>query len=42
MMHHWDSGWGVGNWLLMGFGMVIFWALVVAVIVWVVRTFAAR
>jgi putative membrane protein len=38
MMHHWDGGWGVGNWLLMGFGMLMFWALVVAVIVWVVRS----
>jgi len=38
MMHHWDSGWGVGNWLLMGFGMLIFWALVVTLVVWVVRS----
>jgi hypothetical protein len=30
MMHHWDGGWGAGNWLLMGFGMLLFWALVVA------------
>ena len=37
MMHHWDSGWGVGNWLVMGFGMLVFWALVVVVIVWLVR-----
>ena len=21
MMHHWDGDWGVGNWLLMGFGL---------------------
>lgn len=41
MMHHWDSGWGVGNWLLMSFGMLIFWALVVALIVWVVRSSGA-
>lgn len=37
MMHNWDGGWGVGNWLLMGFGMLLFWALVVAGIVWLVR-----
>lgn len=37
MMHHWDGGWGVGNWLLMGFGMLLFWALVVAGIVWLVQ-----
>jgi putative membrane protein len=37
MIPHWDGGWGVGTWLLMGFGMLVFWALVVALIVWVVR-----
>ena len=37
MMHHWDGGWGVGNWLLMGFAMLLFWALVVAGIVWLVH-----
>ena len=37
MMHLWDGDWGVGNWLLMGFGMLVFWALVVAGIVWLVR-----
>lgn len=35
---HWSGGWGVGTWLLMGFGMLIFWALVVALIVWIVRS----
>ena len=42
MMHHWDQGWGAGNWLLMGFGMVVFWALLVAVIVWLVRSTGTR
>lgn len=37
MMHNWDGGWGAGNWLLMGFGMLLFWALVVAGIVWLVH-----
>lgn len=37
MMHHWDGGWGVGNWLLMGFGMLVFWAVVVGGIVLLVR-----
>ncbi len=38
MMHRWDGeGWGVGHWLLMGFGMLLFWVLVVAAIVWLVR-----
>lgn len=38
MMGHWNDGWGVGEWLVMGFGMLLFWALVVAVIVLVVRS----
>ena len=42
MMHNWDGGWGVGNWLLMGFGMLLFWALVVAGIVWLVRDTSAE
>lgn len=42
MMHHWDGGWGAGNWLVMGFGMLLFWALVVAGIVWLVRSTANR
>jgi putative membrane protein len=42
MMHHWDGGWGVGNWLLMGFGMLLFWALVVAGIVWLVHYTSTR
>ena len=31
------TGWGVGNWLLKGFGMLLFWSLVVGGIVWLVR-----
>jgi putative membrane protein len=37
MMHNWDGGWGAGNWLLMGLGMLLFWAFVVAGIVWLVH-----
>jgi putative membrane protein len=37
MMHHWDGGWGLGNWLVMGVGMLAFWVLVVAGIVWLFR-----
>lgn len=36
-MHHWDGGWSIGNWLLMGFGIFLFWALVVASTVWLVE-----
>jgi putative membrane protein len=42
MMHHWDGSWGVGNWLLMGFGMLLFWALVVAGMVWLVHYIGNR
>jgi len=41
MMHNWDGGWGAGGWLLMGFGMLLFWALVVAGVMWLVRYTAA-
>lgn len=34
----WDGGWGV----VMIVGMVLFWALVVAAVVWVVRELATR
>jgi putative membrane protein len=33
----WHDGWGAGNWLLMSFMILVFWALVIAGIVWVVR-----
>lgn len=33
-------GWGIGGWIVMGLGMVIFWGLVVAGLVWLVRTAA--
>lgn len=32
-MHDWDGGW----WLVMALGMVLFWALVIVGIVWIVR-----
>jgi putative membrane protein len=37
MMGHWDGGWTAGDWVLMSVGMLLFWALVVAGIVWLVR-----
>jgi putative membrane protein len=34
----WDMhGWGDGWWVVMGLGMLLFWALVIVGIVWVVR-----
>ena len=41
MMHHWHESWSVGEWLVMGFGMLLFWALLVAGIVWLVRSTTA-
>ena len=35
MMFH--DGWGAGSWLVMGFMMLLFWALVAGGIVWIVR-----
>jgi putative membrane protein len=32
------GGWGAGDWLAMGFMMVIFWGLVIALVVWLVRS----
>ncbi len=42
MMYHWGSSWGVGNWLVMGVGMLVFWGLVVAGIAWLIRTTSIR
>ena len=33
--HH-DGGW----WIVMGFGMIVFWVLVIALVVWLVRTWS--
>jgi len=32
-----NGGWGTGTWLAMGLMMVIFWAAVISLVVWVVR-----
>lgn len=42
MMHHWNGAWGIGNWLLMGFGMLVLWTLVVGLVVWAVRSTGTR
>jgi putative membrane protein len=33
----WHDGWGAGSWLAMSFMMLLFWALVISVIIWVAR-----
>jgi putative membrane protein len=37
MMMYGDNGWGWGGWILMTFGMVAFWALVITAVVLAVR-----
>jgi len=37
MMWWSNGGWGLGTWLAMGLVMVIFWAAVISLVVWVVR-----
>ena len=32
-----NGGWGLDSWLSMGLMMVIFWAAVISLVVWVVR-----
>jgi putative membrane protein len=32
-----DGGWSGADWVLMGVGMLVFWTLVVAGVVWLVR-----
>lgn len=36
-MMGWNDGWGVGSWLGMGLGMVLFWGLVIVAIVAILR-----
>ncbi len=38
----WYGGWGWGGWLLMSLGMVLFWGVVIAGIVLLVRYAAGR
>lgn len=37
MMWWSGSGWGVGNWMMMGLMMVFFWGAVIALTLWVIR-----
>jgi putative membrane protein len=34
----WDSGWSGADWVWMSVGMLVFWTLVVAGVVWLLRT----
>ena len=43
MMYEWhDRTWGVGAWIGMGLMMVVFWAMVTALVVYVVRSLGRR
>jgi putative membrane protein len=37
MMFGWGAGWGVGSWLLMGIGIVLFWGVVVTLVIVLAR-----
>jgi putative membrane protein len=40
---HWDHmDWGWGWWILMVFGMILFWGLVIAGVVWLVHELTRR
>jgi putative membrane protein len=41
MWYH-DSGWSGGGWLLMALMMVAFWAVVIGLVVWAVRSSGSR
>lgn len=37
MMYGYGSGFGIGGWILMGLGFVVFWGLVVTLVIVLVR-----
>jgi putative membrane protein len=37
-----DGGWGWGAWLLMGLMMLVFWGIVAALVIYVVRSVSHR
>ena len=38
-MYDWhDGGWGPGAWLMMGLMMLVFWGLIAALVVYVIRS----
>jgi putative membrane protein len=42
MMYGWNNGWGWGAWLAMGFMMVVFWGLIVALVIFALRSTSHR
>ena len=42
MMTRWHDGWGPGAWIAMAFVMLVFWTIVVAAIIALVRSNQAR
>jgi putative membrane protein len=43
MMDNWNGGgWGWGAWLAMGFMMLVFWAIIAAVVIVAVRSWGYR
>lgn len=37
-MMGYGAGMGLGGWLMMGFTFLVFWAAVIALVVWLIRT----
>jgi putative membrane protein len=42
MMNRWHDGWGPGAWIAMAFVMLVFWTIVVAAIIALVRSNQGR
>lgn len=42
MMNRWHDGWGPGAWIAMAFVMLVFWTIVVAAVIALVRSDHAR
>ena len=38
MMNNWNGSWGWSAWFVMGFMMLVFWGLIVAVVVFAIRS----
>lgn len=38
MMGYYNGNWGVGDWLVMGAMMLVFWGSVIALVVWVAQS----
>jgi putative membrane protein len=42
MMFNWNGGWGWGAWFAMGFMMLAFWGMIVAIVIVALRSIGYR